>query len=48
MGCLLAGPQEALVKPGLAERAVELAAGEPRYAEPGPTRRELLTAVDGT
>ncbi|MEU0725468.1 FAD-dependent monooxygenase [Streptomyces sp. NPDC006140] len=48
VGCLLAGPQEALVKPGLAERAVELAAGEPRYAEPGPSRGELLTAVHGT
>ncbi len=47
VGCLLATPKEALVKPGLAERAVELAAGEPRYAEPGPTRRELLTAVNG-
>ncbi|MEV7386750.1 FAD-dependent monooxygenase [Streptomyces sp. NPDC091215] len=45
VACLLASPEEALVKSGLGGRAVTLAAGQPRYAEPGPARPELLTAV---
>ncbi|MEV5436520.1 FAD-dependent oxidoreductase [Streptomyces sp. NPDC052682] len=48
VGCLLAGPQEALVDSGLAERAQKLAAGEPRYTDPGPTRHALLKAVRPT
>ncbi|MGW3150320.1 NAD(P)/FAD-dependent oxidoreductase [Streptomyces sp. NPDC001177] len=42
---LLATPEEALAKPGLIERALELCTGEPRYTAPGPTRQELLTAL---
>ncbi|WP_328356274.1 FAD-dependent oxidoreductase [Streptomyces sp. NBC_00445] len=45
VGSLLATAEEALVKPGLAQKAVELAAGASRYPGPGPTRRELLAAL---
>ncbi|GAB2967085.1 FAD-dependent oxidoreductase [Streptomyces pseudoechinosporeus] len=45
LGSLLAGPEEALVKPGLTAKITELGTGGPRYPEPGPTRRELLAAL---
>jgi 2-polyprenyl-6-methoxyphenol hydroxylase-like FAD-dependent oxidoreductase len=41
----LASAEEALVKPGLVERIVQLAAGRPRYSLPGPARAQLLQAV---
>ncbi|WP_406455102.1 FAD-dependent monooxygenase [Streptomyces sp. NBC_01622] len=47
VACLLATPEEALLKSGLVEKVLALAPGTPRYAEPGPTRRALLTAVRG-
>lgn len=45
---MLASPEEALVKPGLVPRIVELAAGRPRYTAPGPDRARLLEALHRT
>ncbi|GAA1534927.1 FAD-dependent oxidoreductase [Actinomadura kijaniata] len=48
VGSMLTSAQEALAAPGLVEKIMGLAAGLPRYSEPGPTRAELLAAVGDT
>jgi 2-polyprenyl-6-methoxyphenol hydroxylase-like FAD-dependent oxidoreductase len=46
VACMVATPYEALVKPGLVEKAFALATGAPRYTDPGPTRNELLRLLE--
>ncbi|MER7577054.1 FAD-dependent oxidoreductase [Streptomyces sp. NPDC126514] len=41
----LASAEEALIKPGLVQRIVELATGRPRYAQGAPDRAVLLETV---
>lgn len=41
----LASAEEALIKPGLVQRVVELATGRPRYAPGAPDRARLLETV---
>ena len=41
----LALPEQALSAPGLGEKVMTLGATMPRYFQPGPTRREFLTAL---
>jgi 2-polyprenyl-6-methoxyphenol hydroxylase-like FAD-dependent oxidoreductase len=43
---LLTTADELFAQPGMAERVMRLGAGAPRYPLPGPSRRELLAAVD--
>jgi hypothetical protein len=40
-------PDQVFAQPGVAERAMGLGAGAERYPIPGPSRRELLAAVNG-
>jgi 2-polyprenyl-6-methoxyphenol hydroxylase-like FAD-dependent oxidoreductase len=46
VACMVATPDEALVRPGLVEKAFALAAGDPRYTDPGPSRSELLALLE--
>jgi hypothetical protein len=40
-------PDQVFAQPGVAERAMVLGAGAERYPIPGPSRRDLLAAVNG-
>jgi 2-polyprenyl-6-methoxyphenol hydroxylase-like FAD-dependent oxidoreductase len=42
---LLSTADEVFTQPGMAERVMRLGAGAARYPLPGPSRRELLTAI---
>ncbi|MGW0925435.1 hypothetical protein ACWD3J_41335 [Streptomyces sp. NPDC002755] len=46
VGCGLSTTQEAFGDADLMSRAMELGADAPRYSDPGPTREELLAALD--
>jgi 2-polyprenyl-6-methoxyphenol hydroxylase-like FAD-dependent oxidoreductase len=43
---LLTTASELFAQPGMAERVMRLGAGAPRYPLPGPSRPELLAAID--
>ncbi|WP_067534000.1 NAD(P)/FAD-dependent oxidoreductase [Nocardia crassostreae] len=45
IGSLLTGPDEALARPGVLDRIIQLGAGAARYPEQGPPRAELLAAM---
>jgi 2-polyprenyl-6-methoxyphenol hydroxylase-like FAD-dependent oxidoreductase len=47
IGTLLATPAEVFADPAEAGRIMTLGAGAPQYPLPGPTRAELLAALDG-
>ncbi|MBO3744198.1 FAD-dependent oxidoreductase [Actinoplanes flavus] len=46
LGSLLATPDDVVARPGLAEKIMRLGGGAPHYPLPGPTRAQLLAAVD--
>jgi hypothetical protein len=43
---LTAMPEEALAEPGLLAKVISLGSSTPRYPAPGPSRAELLAAID--
>ncbi|GAB2665448.1 NAD(P)/FAD-dependent oxidoreductase [Nocardia goodfellowii] len=45
VGSLLTGPDEALARPGVLDRAIQLGTGAARYPEAGPSRAELLAVL---
>ncbi|MEU4599576.1 FAD-dependent oxidoreductase [Nocardia sp. NPDC023988] len=47
VGSLLSGPDEALARPGVLDRIVQLGSGAARYPEAGPARAELLAVLGG-
>jgi hypothetical protein len=47
IGSLVATPDEVFAQPGVLETAMALGGGAAQYPLPGPSRRELLTAVNG-
>ncbi|MFG1708869.1 FAD-dependent oxidoreductase [Nonomuraea sp. M3C6] len=46
IAALIATPQEVLAEPGMVGKVTTTAAGAPPYATPGPSRAELLAAID--
>jgi 2-polyprenyl-6-methoxyphenol hydroxylase-like FAD-dependent oxidoreductase len=46
LGSLLATADDVFAEPGIAEKVVELGGHAPNYPLPGPSRRELLAAVE--
>ena len=45
---VVATPPEVLATPGLFDRVLALGTGGPQYSVPGPTRRELLAAIESS
>ena len=46
IAALLDRPDDALARPGIMERVIELGAVGPQYPTPGPSRRELESIID--
>ena len=46
VAALTAMPSEALAEPGLLDKVISLGSTAPRYSAPGPSRAELLAALD--
>ncbi|WP_433193923.1 NAD(P)/FAD-dependent oxidoreductase [Nocardia sp. CA-107356] len=45
VGSGLSSPEEALARPGVLDRAMDIGGGATGYPQPGPSRVELLTAI---